>query len=66
MDETSIPFNLTHSDSSLNRARSTHCNSEYDKRSSSKSVCNHACKQVSKKCVQVQKQVNKIVGLIEV
>ena len=54
LDETSIPFNLAHSDSSLNRAGSIHCNSEHDKRSSSESVCKHECKQVSKKCTQVQ------------
>ena len=54
LDEASTLFNLTHSDSSLSRDSSIHCNSEYDKRSSSESVCNHECKQVSKKCTQVQ------------
>ena len=54
LDEASIPFNLAHSDSSLNRAHSVHCNSEYDKRSSSEHVCKHECKQVSKRCTQVQ------------
>ena len=54
LDEASIPFNLAHSDSSLNRARSIHCNSEYDKRSSSENACKHECKQVSKRRAQVQ------------
>ena len=54
LDEASVPFNLAHSDSSLNRARSIHCNSEYDKRSSSENVCKHEHKQVSKRCTQVQ------------
>ena len=54
LDEASIPFNLAHSDSSLNRARSIHCNIEYDKRSSSEDACKHECKQVSKRRTQVQ------------
>ena len=54
LDKASIPFNLTHNDSSLNRARSIHCNSEYDKRRSGENVCKHECKQVSKWSTQVQ------------
>ena len=54
LDEASIPFNLTHSDSSWNRAHSIHCNSEYDKRSSGENECKHECKQVSKWRTQVQ------------
>ena len=53
LDETSIPFNLAHSDSGLNTASLIHSNSEHDKSSSSESVCKHECKQVSKKCKQV-------------
>ena len=53
LDEASISFSLTHSDSGLNRARLIHSNSENDRRSSSERVCMDICKQESNKCAQV-------------